>query len=220
MDVDLDVYVPSAAGHDYEGYLAAGPAQPDADKHADVGLSLSDDLLNRVLFEAWRGGVLDMRLSTDDGSLEPIMLTQLKATEGTITLNPALPPVVVQKDGKLQAQFGELNVSIDTPDGQLGHHLDASIAMFVDLDMTVEDGQIKLSLENPELTITVRDSDWGADNETVTNLLQNMLPVDAMLSLLGDFSFPLPTVGGIAVHGATVSRESSGVYTGVAVTLQ
>jgi hypothetical protein len=220
VDVDLDVHMPQGQGHEYEGYLLADGGRADPDTSADIGMSMSDDLMNRVLFEAWRAGVLDMRMSTDDGSLDPILLTQLKADEGTITINPTLPPVIVQKDGRLQAQMGELNLVIDTPGGQLGNHLEASVTAFIDLDVKVRDGVLKLALGHPEVVITVRDSDWGADNETVTNLLQQMLPVDAMIAMLGDIELPLPAIGNLSIDRATVSREESGTFTGVAVELQ
>jgi hypothetical protein len=220
LSLDLDVAIPTGSNHTYAGYLAAGDGTPSLNTHADLSGAISDDLLNRVLFEAWRGGMLDMTLSTDDGSLPSYMLLPLKAEQGTVSLDAVLPPVVVESDEGLQAQVGELVVTIDTPGGELGEHLVVAVDAWVGLEVTIEDGAIKLALGEPTLTLMVRESDWGADNETITNLVQDMLPLDTLLSLLGDFSFPIPSLYGIGVDSGTVSRDDDTVHTDLNVTLQ
>jgi hypothetical protein len=220
IDANLDVSIPGKGDKTYTGYLLAGEGRPEADENADIGLALSDDLLNRLLFEVWRAGVLDMTLSTEDGSLQPIMLAPLHATEGSIEIASMLPPVIVEKEGRLQAQLGELEVVIRTPGGEMGEYLKASVAAFVELELTVENGVLKLDLGTPELSVTVRESDWGASNETTTNLLEEMLPIDTFMLLLGDIEFPLPTLGTVSIAKGTVSRTSNHVYTGVSVDLK
>lgn len=215
LGLDLGVDIPGTAPHPYEGYLLATPAVPTVDRTADIGMSVSDDLMNRVLFEAWGSGLLQMTLSTDDGSLDPAMLTLLKADQGTITVDAQLPPVLVEKDRGLQAQLGELLVTIDTPGGELGEHIVLSVSVLADVDMKVVNGVLKLDVGEPAIQLVVRDSDWGASNEATTTLLENTLPVDAFLALLGDIEFPLPELAGISVTQATVSRDASGVYTGI-----
>jgi hypothetical protein len=219
ISLDLDVGIPPAAGKQYAGYLYAGDATADVDTAADVAGVVSDNLLNRVLFEAWRAGVLDVTMSTTDGSLEAAYLAMLKAEEGTITVSAALPPVVVEADGSLQAQMAEVLVTIDTPGGELGEHIVVALAAAVDLDVGVADGVLSLEMGEPAITMIVRESDWGANNEAVTRLLEDMVPFDTLLSLLGGIEMPLPVLYGVTVDTGAATRESTGVHTGLEIWL-
>lgn len=218
--LDLDVSVPAAGSAMYAGYLSAGAGDPTLDTAPDLAAAISDDLLNRVLFEAWRGGLLNMTLSTEDGSLPEAMLSSFKADEGSISVRADLPPVIVERGGALQAQVAEMMVTVDTPDGDLGTHLEVAIAMTVDLDVVVEDGELKLGVGTPEIVMAVRDSDWGAKPETVTRVLEENLPLESLMFLLGDISVPIPTLYGIAIDTGTASRDADGVNTGVDVWLE
>lgn len=220
LNLDMDVVIPSTGDHAGPGYLGADLGTPDLDTHADVSGAVSDNLLNRMLYEAWAGGLLDIRLSTDDGSLSALMLAPLKATEGTITVNALLPPVVVERDGELQAQMGELIVNIDTPGGALGDHLQAAVNAFVPLEIVVEGGELTLKLGTPEVVLMVRESTMGATDEEMTRLVEDMLPIDVLFSLLGDFSFPLPALYGLEIDEGAAERDDSGVYTGLEVSLK
>ena len=220
LNLDMDVVIPSTGDHAGPGYLGADLGSPDLDTHADVSGAVSDNLLNRMLYEAWAGGLLDIRLSTDDGSLSALMLAPLKATEGTITVNALLPPVVVEREGELQAQMGELIVNIDTPGGALGDHLQAAVNAFVPLEIVVEGGELTLKLGTPEVVLMVRESTMGATDEEMTRLVEDMLPIDVLFSLLGDFSFPLPALYGLEIDEGAAERDDSGVYTGLEVSLK
>jgi hypothetical protein len=220
LTMDVDVSVPTGGTHTYAGFLAAGEGDPTIDTHADISGALSDDLLNRMVFEAWRGGLLDLRLSTDDGTLEGALLTPFKASEGTITVNPMLPPVIVQHGDALQAQMGELIVDIDTPGGGMGNHLEAAVDLFVDLDVGISGGSMVVGLGEPTVVLTVRDSDWGASDEATTRLLEANLPIDTLLLLLGDLSFPMPELYGIGFDSGTAARDADGVHTDMEIGLR
>ena len=220
LGTQLDVSVPNAGQKRYAGYLSSTGDAPTHERHADVGLSLSDDLLNRVLFEAWRGDMLDIELSSETGDLDPILLTQLGANNAAaLVVRADLPPVIVDREGHLQAELGELNLTLLTPGGDYGARLDLSLTVRVDLEITVEDGEIVLALGEPDIGIMVRDSDWNVSNETITNLLEDQLPIQTILMLLGDFRFPLPTVGGLSIGSASIERDLNTVHTRVAVDL-
>jgi hypothetical protein len=220
LDMDLDISVPASGAHSGEGYLSSGGGEPDIDTHADVSGAMSDDLVNRVLYEAWAGGLLDLSMSTEDDSLSPPMLATLKATEGSVKVDADLPPVLVERDGELAVQVGELLVTIDTPDGEMGSHLVVAIAATIGIELGIEDGSIVLSMEDPELVLAVRESDWGASNERVTRLMEEMLPLDTLLSLLGSFSFPVPSLYGITIDSGEAYRDQDGVHTGIEVNLR
>jgi len=219
IGLDIDVNIPGAGSNAAPGYLESEHLAAHVDQNADMGVALSDDLLNRVLFEAWGADFLKMTMSTDDGSLDPLMLAPLGADEGTIKVEAKLPPVIVQSEGGLQLQLAELEVRIETPGSERGEFIDIAVALFADLDLRVSNGTLKLDIGTPELVLHVRDSDWGASNEATTELLSQMLPIDTLLGAFGDIEFPLPVLAGIAVDSAQVARDSSGVHTGVKIQL-
>ena len=219
MGLDLAVDMPDA-GVDGQGVLAAGSGEPSVDRNADMGAAISDDLMNRMLYEAWAAGLLELTLSTEDGSLEPFLLTPLHAEEGSIAVSALLPPVLVEEQGKLQVQVAELIVTIDTPDGELGTHLQIAVAAFVGVDLLYEDGEIALDLGEVNLSLMVRESDWGASNEAVTQLVEEMLPLETMLALLGTISFPVPEIQGLVLGDVVVSRDPDGVHTGLTAALE
>lgn len=212
--------MPDSGTHSGEGYLQAGSGEPDIDTHAAISGAMSDDLVNRVLYEAWAGGLLDLSMSTEDGSLSPLLLATLQATEGSVRVDAKLPPVLVERDGKLAVQVGELLLTIDTPDGEMGTHLVVAIAATIGIELGIEDGNLVLSMEEPEMVLAVRESDWGASNERVTRLIEEMLPLDTLLSLLGDFSFPLPSLYGISIDSGEAYRDQDGVHTGIEINVE
>ncbi len=218
LSTSVDASVPMAGTKVYPGFLGSDPASPDLDTRSPVSGAISDDLVNLMLFEAWRGGVLDMALSTEDGSLDPLMLAALKADEGSLHLSANLPPVAVEVDGGLQIQAGELIVDIHTPGGELGEFLQLAVSVFIDLDLTLVDGVAALELGEPELAMMVRDSDWGATDETTTRLIEEMLPLDSFMMLLGGLEFPLPSLAGLTIDEADLGRDAgTGLHTSMEI---
>lgn len=215
ISVDVDVDVPTVGAPIYQGYLASGAGDAPIDKGSDVAMVLSDELLNRMLFEVWRGGLLDMTLSTDDGSLEPAMLSLLRAEQGSVTVSAELPPVIVQGASGLQVQVGELSVTLETPGGELGERVVMDVAAFVDLEMSLQDNTIALDLGTPDLVIAVRESDWGSSNEALTTLIEEMLPIELLLLALGALEFELPQFEGLALGDTEIERSSSGYHTDI-----
>lgn len=212
-DLSLDMDVPAGA-KPTEGFLLSGAPDPRPSTSPDLAVLLGDDVVNKLLHDAWRAGVLDLTLSTDDGSLDAFLLSPLGAgSEASIAIDAGLPPVLVQVGDRAMLAFGELVVEIGTPGGENGDRLVIDAAGQVPLDLELVGGSLTMALGAPELTLMVRDSDWGADNETVTNLLEDQLPVELLFSLLGDVAIPMPTIGDLVLPDAAIGREASGTST-------
>ena len=81
-------------------------------------------------------------------------------------------------------------------------------------------GELTLELGTPELVLMVRESSMGADDEEMTTLVEQVLPLDLLFALLGDFSFPLPALYGIELDEGGATRDASGVYTGLEISLK
>lgn len=217
---DVDMHIAGDGDKVYQGYLESERGLPELARQSDLAAGLHDDLLNRALFEAWRAGMLDLSMNTADGSMSPLMLIPLKATEGSMVLEAGLPPVIVERSGELWLEAGEMVVDLETPGGEFGDRVKFALNLEAKLDLFVEDGEIVIDIGEPAVKVAVREHDWGgSSNETITSLLQEMLPIDALLILVGDLRFPLPTLAGIGIASAKVDRDESGAHTDVKITL-
>ena len=221
LETHLDVYADAGTDKTAPGYLYASSTNlPHPPRNEDMGLSVSDNLLNNLLFQVWRSGLLDLDLDSARGDIEPILLSQLGATNAArVKVDARTPPVFVERNGRAQAQVTELLVRIETPDGTNGEYVDLAVTAYIDLELTVTDGVLALELGTPELVIDVRDSDWGIDDNTLADLLAAKLPIDTLLSLLGAFEFPIPELAGISIESANAERDASGVHTSIGATL-
>jgi hypothetical protein len=66
----------------------------------------------------------------------------------------------------------------------------------------------------------VRDSDWGASEEAITRVLEENLPIDALLSLIQDFEYPIPSFSGVEVRTVDLQRDGGAMHTNISVTLK
>jgi hypothetical protein len=210
IGVDIDVTVPGDGTMSYNGYLTTGTLLGTPDEDAEVAMLLSDDLLNRIAFEVWRGGLMEMTLSTEDGSLEPALIQMLKTDSATVTLSAALPPVITQSAaGVLQLQIAELGVVLLTPGGELGEEMVLDVTAFADVSPELADGELSMSLGELDIAISTRSSDWGASTEATSRLVEEMLPLELIPALLSQISFAIPELGGLTIADAVVSRPDA-----------
>lgn len=218
---DLDLSIDGLNPVDAPGYLAQGPSTPALSSTGDLGLGLADDVLNLATFEAWRAGMLTYQLSTEDGSLPGYVLDAIGgARNGIVTIRADLPPTIVEREGGLRAQVGELAVRLDTIDGDHGEYVIMAVGGHIDLDLAVEEGVLNVGFGEKDLRLTVRDTDWSTSLVEVTEQIEGLLPLDIALGLLEDLQIPLPSFAGLAVNTATVARDASGAHTNVSVSLE
>lgn len=202
----------------YAGMLSV-PRRPHRFPAAPVAMSLHDDLLNRLLFEAWRGGLLSLSLTSDDEPLLGLLFVQLGSTEGGLAVDARLPPVALEGPDGLEVQIGELDLTITTPGGTYGESVRVRVTGTVPLAPRIRDGALGVALGTPTLSLMVVETDWRADPTTISNLLLDQLPIDTLLGLAGAFDFPLPVFAGLSIDHADAARAASGVHTTVGITL-
>lgn len=218
LSADMSVSMPASSGQDYAGYLSTDSlSAPQLSKTSPMSASMSDDMINRLLFEVWRAGVMELEVGSDDptmGVYIGLMLELLNADEGAIGISAGLPPVAVERDGVFEVQAGELGITLLTPGGGLGESLTMNMAMFMALELGIADNCLELGLGEPELALMVRESDWGASNEATTVLMEEMLPIDTLLGavdlLLGEGFCDLLPVEGITLDQVTMERDPNG----------
>lgn len=218
--VDMTVDLPGTGSQTFAGYLSTGDVMPDLDRSAHVSAAIADNLMNYALFEAWSAGLLDMRMSTDDGSLDSFMLAPLRAEEGTITTAASLPPVILEDAGELLAQIGGLGIAIETPGGEMGENMTLDVTAELNIAVEIDGSDVALLLGTPEVGLMVTDNDWGASNEALTQLVTEMLPIEMLLLLLPDMTFPIPEIDGLSIATAEVQRDQSGAFTEIVLFLQ
>jgi hypothetical protein len=220
LTLDVNVTMPSDGTQSYQGYLLAAGDAPEVDRTADMAAGVSDDLLNRLLFEVWRAGLLQMEISSEDISLLSLIFEKLHATGGSIALDARLPPVIIEQDGQLQLQVGELDTRITTPDGEFGTELLISMTAFVNIEPKLEDGVLGVELGDADLDLTVKDSNWGVDPDTITNMVNEALPEDQVKLMLNAavvslVSIEIPALLGFELDSATVARDAGGAYSDI-----
>ncbi len=218
----LAVDVPSARVREDGGWLTspAGGGPPSPSRTSPMSAALSDDFMNRMLYELWAANLISLTMSSEDGTLDPLLLLPLGATQGSITINAGLPPTVVERDGQFVAQMGEIALHLETPGGEKGDFLDVVLSGETAIDVTIVNNELRLDLGEPDLTFAVVDSDWGASPNTITTLLEQQLPIDVILLLLGDVVFPLPEIPEITISEATAERDPSGVHTDLEISFE
>ncbi|HJN77206.1 MAG TPA: hypothetical protein QGF58_24995 [Myxococcota bacterium] len=219
LAMDMETHMPASVTSRAPGYLLSEGGSPSPSTKADLSVAISDDFVNALFFQMWQAGLLDIELSTEDGTLDPELLTRLKAEEGTIRARAELPPLIGQERGRLQIQVGELAVDLDTPGGELGDHLELAVDLQIDAAPTTYEGVLDLGLGEPTIDMMVRDNDWGATEESTTNLIEAMLPLDSLVGVLGGVEIPLPSIDGTTPIDIKILRDDSGAHTMVGLDL-
>ena len=219
---DVWTSMPQQLPGDYPGYLLTrSEGYPEPSHKSSIALSVSDNLLNNLMFQVWRAGLIDLSMSTEDGTLSPELAGKLKAEEATLSIQSALPPVITQDAGKLAIQIGEFDVGIDTPDGQLGDTMNLALALQLDMAPKTVNGWLDLGLGEPEMAMMVRENDWGATDQTTTRMLEEMMPVSELLGPINDLAIPLPQFpAGGGIDDIKVVRDPTGAHTNVHINLQ
>jgi hypothetical protein len=214
LSADLDIDIPGPFPRQTEGPLLSGAGEPRPSTGPDLAVLLNDDVVNKLLHDLWRTGMLDLELSTADGSLDAFYLAPFGARdEGALAIDAALPPILIERGADTLIQFGEITVRVDTPGGENGTYLVATLAGEVPVDVGLQGGNLRMELGDPELVLMVRDNDWGMENETITAILQAELPIDVLLALVGDLSIPMPTIGDLVLPDANVGRDATETWT-------
>jgi hypothetical protein len=184
-----------------------------------MALMLADDALNRTMYELWLGGLLSQTLSTEDGSLDPASLSSFGITDCTITTDAALPPVIVEQQGALQLQLGEITADLRTPGFALGEFLTIRVAGAVNLDLVFDNGSIAPALTDLSLHFDILDTDWEQDEEAIVNLLNTFITPEQLLGALDGLSLELPAIDGVSIDNATIDRVETGVHSDLQIAI-
>lgn len=220
LSADLSVHLDGLPADTSPGYLASPLRVPTVDREADLAVALRDDVLNLAGALAWRAELLSYTLSTDDESLPPFVFESLGGSRhGSVVATAGLPPTVIDRDGELRAQIGELALRITTENGENGEFVDAAAGGHIELDLAVDQGVLRVAFGESDLQLTVRDTDWNDSLPRATAQLASLLPFQAAFALLTDLEVPLPTLGELSIARAEATRDPGGLHTRIAIDL-
>jgi hypothetical protein len=220
IDVDLDVAgFAEVEGLRYAGVYDLPSAPPSYTADAPLALSVHDDVLHRILFEAWRAGLLREDIVLGADPVFDALLTGLGVTEGTLSVRAALPPILDTTSGSYELVLGAVDVALTAPGSALGDA--TTVRLFARAPMTprLADGAFRFDLGTPTVEIEVLETSSGASREAVAALLEAKLPIAALLAAVTELEAPLPAFGGLSIDNATLTREASGVRTEAALVL-
>lgn len=209
IEAAIDFEMASTAGaHDvFQGYLLSGGTTTSPNAESSLSLALSDDLANRLALEIWRTGAWDLEYDFEAGSFQALALQALEAEHGSMSVDMVLPPVVVHDGQELRLQFGEVVVDLNTPGGGLGEQVEMVLSGSGLIRYEIVDNALDIGLEDIEVVVMVRQSDWGVSNEQATLLIEERISMAGLISaMLVNWQIPLPAIDGLDLDGVEFSR--------------
>lgn len=178
---------------------AEGPQRLIIPSQGEAELVLTDDLLNQLLYAAWRGGWLDFPVPPEllgDFDFEGLGITNV-SLDAFGLLQPTASDC--NEDGELILTLGDLR--IDAALDLFGEPVEFSIyaTLQAGLELSAQDGFIGLglsSIERVDQQIVIEDERFLSLEPVVEGLISDSL-VPALLEVLGGDAlggFPIPAV--------------------------
>ncbi len=185
-----------------------GPASVNLTRTAIMEIGLHDDLINEILYGAWKGGLLEFPLPAD-------LIPESNLVQNLdVNVSGMLPPVGMDcATGELLAHLGDIR--IDASLELLGAPVSftAFTTAVVRVEISAEDGQIGIAigdLQSVETELNVNEDSAIATEETLIGVLEGAL-IDGLIGGLGGDS-----LGGIELPEIDLS-DSLGLPPGSAV---
>lgn len=185
-----------------------GPASVNLTRTAIMEIGLHDDLINEILYGAWKGGLLEFPLPAD-------LIPESNLVQNLdVNVSGMLPPVGMDcATGELLAHLGDIR--IDASLELLGAPVSftAFTTAVVRVEISAEDGQIGIAigdLQSVETELNVNEDSAIATEETLIGVLEGAL-IDGLIGGLGGDS-----LGGIQLPEIDLS-DSLGLPPGSAV---
>lgn len=169
----------------------------DLPRAADIEIGLTDDMLNQLLYAAWRGGLLQFPLPMSDagaGIYEDL----------EVDISGYLAPTAndCNDEGRLLAHIGDLQIDASLTLQGNPIHFVAFSSLVVAVEISVVDGHIAISIPNVEsmaTELTVEEDDAIATEELLVSAVEAQLETQ-LIDALGTGG-----LGGIALPDIDVS---------------
>lgn len=198
-----------------EGSLYGAFSVPSWDTTTGAGISLSVDSLNQLFYEVWGAGGLSLELTADElgTSADDLAFLFPNASDLRFTTTPLLPPVIVEQNGDMEMQIGDLGLTIHN--GALSNgdvRLDVYMSLFADVEMTTDSITLSANIGTPELHIDVVYPDGASASASDTEALLTefaplLLPV--LTDAIGEIS--IPTIQGFNIQNLNLVVQDGNI---------
>ncbi len=167
---------------------------------------LTDDLINEVLFSAWRGGFLEFDVPPE--LLAGVDVSAYGITGLDVAVSARLAPVISDcgAGGAAKVHIGDLEIRASL--NLLGQPMDVvmHVSLTTQIVFEVKDGELGIALtdiDEVQSDVTVLQENLVGSEATVAGLVNDTLVPALLGSLTGESlaSFPLPAldVGGVTI---------------------
>ncbi len=169
-----------------------------------LAFALSNDVLNKILFNVWWGGALEIELGED--AFAGADLSQYNVANLSVTVSGGLPPILTdcRDDGQFYVQLGEMGIDASLTLGGVPMTIGMIAAFETTATVAVDaDGNLGLSIGDIDLDGVVMDIvsvDSPLFDEDDELVLIDLLREQLLGSLLQDIAgqslagFPLPSI--------------------------
>ncbi|MEC9071669.1 MAG: hypothetical protein VX938_04780, partial [Myxococcota bacterium] len=166
-------------------------------KQDEMEVGLHMDLLNQVLYAAWRAGAFDFSLG---GSALGGAATTIGLSTPQVQAKPMLPPIVDDCNSKkqLEVQIGDIRLDGSFVQNGQSVSLVAYVSATSDIVPVIENGTVSLVLGGlSNVTVEVEELQGGTfDEATFANFVEDVVVPDLLVGLAeGPLAeLPLPTM--------------------------
>lgn len=220
--LDLGMAALSQGVHPAPGSIARGdcsgtqPGPYFLPSEGMVEAALYEDFLNQVLYEAWKGGIMNVEV---DGGLIGLDLSAYGLTEVTIRVDPYLPPVATscRSPGQMEVQVGDLNLnatfSLAGGTGAVELFGSARVAVDLTVDGAPDPNEVAVTVQDiAQMGVDVVYSSGAVDGfdtlieDLFATVVRNLLVEKVVAQTLA--SYPIPVVDvGLLVPGLPAGTE-------------
>jgi hypothetical protein len=186
------------------GSLMSSISAPSWSSGTGLGINLSLNVVNQLLYQAWGGGILSLDLDTaslgiDSSDLEFVFPN---ASDLRITVDALLPPVAVEDNtGALELQAGDIYIAIHNGELSAGDvRLELYVHLTAPMEISVVNNTVTPSIGEPSFAFNVvYPNSGGSSANSTESLLGALIPYiipslenaisGIELPQLGDFTF-------------------------------
>ena len=197
-----------------EGSLYASYQSPLWDTSTGMGIGISLDFLNQMLYQVWGGGLLNMSLSGDELGLDgdEIALIFPGSSDLRISVDPLLPPVAAPQPAnpeQLELQIGDMYLALHNgPLEDQDVRLELYMSLFAPLNLNASATALGVEIGEPLVYFDVvypeANSMYADSSESI---LQALIPF--LLPTLTDAltEIEIPSIEGFSIAGVSSSTN-------------
>ena len=192
------------------GSLYSAAPTPSWSSNTGMGIGLSLDFLNQMLYQVWGGGLLDLELGGEELGLsgDELDLIFPGATDLRITVDPLLPPVAVSDiNNNIELQLGDLYLALHNgPLEDEDVRLELYLSLLAPLELSATAEAIAINLGEPIVYFDVVFPEANSQAAVSAEALMEAL-IPYLLPMLTDAltEIEIPSISGFSILNVSSS---------------